>query len=58
VVPEFFKTGDVASFLGLDVDALARALADLQDRGLVSPAEDGGLLLLDVGGLEELSPPG
>jgi CRP/FNR family transcriptional regulator len=58
VVPEFLKTGDVASFLGLDVDALARALADLQDRGLVSPAQDGGLLLLDVGGLEELSPPG
>jgi CRP/FNR family transcriptional regulator len=58
MVAEFIKTGDVASFLGLEVDALARALADLQDRGLVSPAEGGGLLLLDVGGLEELSPPG
>lgn len=55
VIPEFLKTGDVASFLNLDVEALARALAELQERGLVSRAEGGGLLLLDSGGLEELS---
>lgn len=56
LIPEFLKTGDVASFLDLDVDALARALTELQERGLVSRADGGGLLLLDAGGLEELAP--
>lgn len=54
-IAEFLKTGDVASFLNLDVDALARALADLKDRGLVDSAENGGLVLLDPGALEQLS---
>ncbi len=54
-IAEFLKTGDVAAFLNLDVDALARALADLKDRGLVDSAESGGLILLDPGALEHIS---
>jgi CRP/FNR family transcriptional regulator len=54
-IAEFLKTGDVASFLNLEVDALARALADLKDRGLVESAANGGLRLLHPGALEHLS---
>ena len=54
-IAEFLKTGDVATFLNLDVDALGRALADLKDRGLVDSADNGGLRLLDPGALEHLS---
>lgn len=54
-VAEFLKTGDVAAFLGLDVDDLAAALADLKDRGVVDRAEHGGLILLQPGELDRLS---
>jgi CRP/FNR family transcriptional regulator len=55
LIDEFLKTGDVAAFLDLDVEALARALSDLFDRGLVVRAENGGLILLDAQALDELS---
>lgn len=53
-IAEFLKTGDVAAFLNLDVDALARALAALKHRGIVDRAENGGLVLLDPETLEQL----
>jgi CRP/FNR family transcriptional regulator, anaerobic regulatory protein len=55
LIDEFLKTGDVAAFLDLDVEALARALTDLFDRGLVVRAQNGGLILLDAHALDELS---
>jgi CRP/FNR family transcriptional regulator len=55
LIEEFLKTGDVAAFLDLDVDALARALSDLFNRGLVARAENGGVMLLDANALSELS---
>lgn len=54
-IAEFLKTGDVATFLDLDVDALAQALAVLKDRGLVDRASHGGLVLVDPDGLERLA---
>jgi CRP/FNR family transcriptional regulator len=54
-IAEFLKTGDVASFLGLEVEDLAAALADLRERGLVDRAEHGGLVLLQPAELERLS---
>jgi CRP/FNR family transcriptional regulator, anaerobic regulatory protein len=54
-IAEFLKTGDVATFLDLDVEALGRALAALKHRGLVDRAENGGLILLDPDTLEQLS---
>lgn len=54
-IAEFLKTGDVASFLDMDVAALAEALSDLKQRGLVERAENGGLMLLDPDALELLS---
>jgi CRP-like cAMP-binding protein len=54
-IAEFLKTGEVAAFLDLDVDALARALAALKHRGIVDRAENGGLVLLDLNTLEQLS---
>jgi CRP-like cAMP-binding protein len=54
-IAEFLKTGDVASFLDMDVTALAEALADLKQRGIVERAENGGLMLLDPDALELLS---
>jgi CRP/FNR family transcriptional regulator, anaerobic regulatory protein len=54
-IAEFLKTGDVAAFLDLEVAALAEALAELKERGLVERAENGGLRLLDPDALEKLS---
>lgn len=54
-IAEFLKTGDVASFLNLDVEALGRALTDLKDRGVIDSAANGGLILLNPGALEQLS---
>jgi CRP/FNR family transcriptional regulator len=54
-IAEFLKTGDVAAFLDLEVAALAEALAELKERGLVERAENGGLHLLDPDALEKLS---
>lgn len=55
LIEEFLNAGDVAAFLDLDVEALARALTDLFDRGLVVRAESGGLILLDAQALDELA---
>jgi CRP-like cAMP-binding protein len=55
VIAEFLKTGDVAAFLDLKVEALAAALADLNNRGLVTPADNGGLILLDIEALDRLA---
>lgn len=54
-IAEFLNAGDVAAFLGLEVDALATALADLKERGLVESAGNGGLLLLQPEALERLT---
>ncbi|MCU0954504.1 MAG: Crp/Fnr family transcriptional regulator [Hyphomicrobium sp.] len=54
-IAEFLKTGDVAAFLDLEVAALAEALAELKERGLVERADNGGLRLLDPDALEKLS---
>lgn len=54
-VAEFVKTGDAAAFLGLEVEALARALTDLKQRGLIDRAQQGGLVLHDLQSLEALS---
>lgn len=56
VVTAGLKSGDVASFLGLDVETLATALGELQERGLITRNSEGGLVLLDPVGLEEMSP--
>ena len=50
------KSGEVASFLGLDVETLAVALNELQERGLITRNAEGGLVLLDPVGLEEMAP--
>ncbi len=54
-IAEFLKTGEVAGFLGLDVEDLAAALADLKERGVVDRAEHGGLILLQLDELDRLS---
>ena len=55
VIAEFLKTGDVAAFLDLKVEALAAALADLSGRGLVTPADNSGLIVLDLEALDRLA---
>lgn len=54
-IAEFLKTGEVAAFLGLDVEDLAAALGELKERGLVDRAEHGGLILLKPDELDQLS---
>jgi CRP/FNR family transcriptional regulator len=54
-VAEFLKSGDVATFLDLDVEDLAAALAELKERGFVDRAGHGGLVILQPGELERLS---
>lgn len=54
-IAEFLKTGDVAAFLGLDVEDLAAALADLRERGLVERAGHGGLTILQPLELDRLA---
>jgi CRP/FNR family transcriptional regulator, anaerobic regulatory protein len=54
-IAEFLKSGDVATFLDLDVEDLAAALAELKERGLVDRAGHGGLVILQPGELERLS---
>lgn len=55
VVKDDVRSGDVSSFLGVDLDVLARALLEMRRRGLVSTNEDGDLKLDDLPALDALS---
>lgn len=54
VIGATLKSGDVAAFLGIDVDTLALALAELQSRRLILRDSDGGIRLDSVPGLAAL----
>lgn len=53
VITDSLKCGAAAGHLGMDVDALAQQLAELEARGLIEPC-DKGLRLLDIDALERL----
>ena len=54
-VSDKLRSGAVATLLGIDVTMLASMLAELQDRALVVPDEDGGLWLKNLPALERLA---
>ena len=55
VVKDDFKCGAVCDFLGIDIDVLGRALLELHKRGIVTPLDDGNLLIDDINALDALS---
>lgn len=55
-VSDSLNCGVVATYLGIDIDALARALTSLQSQGLVKSGSQGQLMLCDRDKLEELYP--
>jgi CRP/FNR family transcriptional regulator, anaerobic regulatory protein len=54
IVTDTLKCGVVARWLKLDLDALRRALVELEKRRLIEPCVQ-GLRLIDCGGLEALA---
>jgi hypothetical protein len=55
LVPDALRCGFVAELLGVGVPQLAELLTSLEQLGLVAPAPDGGLRLVDVRALEDLA---
>jgi len=55
LIKDDVRCGDVSGFLGLEIDVLARALLEMQRRGLVSTTADGNLHLDDIQALDRLS---
>lgn len=55
LIEETLHCGEVASFLGLDIDVLSLTLVELQSRGLVEAAESGGLRLTSIAELTRLT---
>lgn len=55
IVVDGIECGAVSSFLGVPLDVLARALLEMQRRGMVMPADDGALRITDLGAIDKLS---
>ena len=55
VVTDDVRCGTVSDFLGIELDVLARALLEMQRRGMVSPADDGNLRIDDLAAIDRLS---
>lgn len=55
VVTDDLRCGVVSSFLGVDIDAMGRALRELERRGWVSTDAEGRLHLDDLAALDQLS---
>ena len=54
-ISESLQCGVVADLLGMSIDTLQAALVELERKGLVASGENGGLVLKDLAGLDELS---
>jgi hypothetical protein len=55
LVPDTLTSGFVADLLGLDIDALATLLVELQRQGLIESNQAATLRLKDIAGLERLA---
>jgi hypothetical protein len=55
VVTDDVRCGAVSQFLGIDIELLARALLEMQRKGLVSTGDDGNLRLDDLEAIDRLS---
>jgi CRP/FNR family transcriptional regulator len=55
IVADSLKCGAVASFLGLGIDTLEKALLDLKSKGLIKEGSNGQVQLLHLERLEQLA---
>lgn len=55
LVLDDMQSGTVSSFLGIPLAVLARALLEMQRRGMVAPTDDGTLRIVDLGAVDRLS---
>ena len=55
IVTDDMSSGTVSTLLGIELDTLARALLEMQRRGMVAPGHDGALRLTDLDAIDRLS---
>jgi CRP/FNR family transcriptional regulator len=55
MVSDSLECGTAATYLGIDVEALANALSELGRLGLIEPSPARGLRLLDLDALRRLA---